>query len=54
MTEYKTVMREYGRMCNNNGSMCVNCPISARNNGSGIACTSFMCDFPEKAERIIL
>lgn len=54
MADYKTVMREYDRMCNNNGSTCVNCPISARNNGSGIACTSLMCDFPEKAERIVL
>ena len=53
MAEFQTVMREYVRMCNS-GLECVNCQISATNNGSCNSCLSFMQKFPEDAERIIM
>ena len=52
MAEYKTVMREYDRMCN--GMICDNCPIASTNNGTGLSCKHLMHKFPEEAERIIL
>lgn len=53
MTEFKTVMREYTRMCEGN-MRCENCPIASNNNGIGIACHLFVRKFPEEAERIIM
>ena len=53
MTDFKTVMREYDRMCIKI-IRCEECPIASKNNGRGVSCYLFMRQFPEEAERIIL
>lgn len=53
MAEYQKVMRERKRMCKQIGD-CSKCQISFRNNKSERFCESFMMEFPEDAERIIM
>ena len=53
MAEFQKVMEQYDRMCNSDMG-CENCPISARNNGTGVICNLFVHQFPKDTERIIL
>lgn len=53
MAEFMTVMREYGRMCDES-VRCGSCPIASNNSGRGIACHLFVRKFPKEAERIIM
>lgn len=53
MAEFKTVMREKTRMCKKIGD-CSKCPLSLRNNKTDTFCDTFIREFPEEADSIIM
>ena len=53
MAEFKTVMGERKRMCKQIGD-CGKCPLGFRNNKTKMLCNTFILEFSEKAEKIIM
>ena len=53
MSEFKRVMREKTRMCEQIG-ICNKCPLSIRNNKTNMFCDTFMMKHPEEADSIIM
>lgn len=52
MAEFKTVMKEFQRLCSE--SRCENCPVGERIFNEGVTfCSEWIKNHPEEAERII-
>lgn len=51
----KATIYDYVRMCKNNkSSSCAKCPLSCLKNGAGAVCGTFIEEYPDKANEIIL
>ena len=49
--EFAEGMKQLGRMCNGH---CADCPLAYSNNGTGFYCESFIKNYPETAEKLII
>lgn len=51
---YVEVMKVKSRMCKTYRGFCEKCDISSDNNGKNIGCGSFISEYPQEAQNIIM
>lgn len=54
MAEFCEVMKQEERMCNYMKNNCAICSLCSSNNGKGLVCGSFLVDYSQEAEKIIM